>query len=138
MQLSGHKNIQSIHNYRYVSEQQQTTMSRILSGSASSTKPAVLDNTSRSQNNKQLKKVLAQGETMSCSTYHSVSALPAPTNPTSAATGLFSGAVINGGHFTKNAIPSTSLPQQYRQQNNVRLNVLKYLNLRTKTVLLCS
>ena len=77
-------------------------MSRILSGSASSTEPAVLDNTSRSQNNQQLKKVLAQGETMSCSTYHSVSALPAPSNPTSAATGLFSGAVINGGHFTIN------------------------------------
>ena len=55
---------------------------------------AVLDNASRSQNNKQLKKVLAQGETMSCSTYHSVSALPAPSNPTSAATGLFSGAVL--------------------------------------------
>ena len=102
MQLSGHKNIQSINNYSQVSVQQQKTMSRILSGSASSTEPGVLDKTSRSQNNKQLKKVLAQGETMSCITYHSVSALPAPSNPTSAATGLFSGAVINGGHFTIN------------------------------------
>ena len=100
MQLSGHKNIQSINNYSHVSEQQQKTMSRILSGSASSTELAVLDNTS--QNSKQPKKVLAQGETMSCSTYHSVSALPASSNPTSAATGLFSGAVINGGHFTIN------------------------------------
>ena len=118
MQLSGHKNIQSINNYSHVSEQQQKTMSRILSGFAYSTEPAVLDNTSRSQNNKQLKKVLAQGETMSCSTYHSVSALPAPSNPTSAATGLFSGAVINGGHFTINintvnkSLPTVSTTKQ--------------------------
>ena len=96
MQLSGHKNIQSMNNYSHVSEQQQKTMSRILSGSASSTKPAVFECTSQN------KRVLAQGETMSCSSYHSVSGLPASSNPTSAATGLFSGAVINGGRFNIN------------------------------------
>ena len=87
-----HKNIQSINNYSHVSEQQQKTMSRILSVS-SSTKPVVLECTSR---------VLAQGETMSCSSHHSVSGLPSLSSPTSAATGLFSGAVINGGHFNIN------------------------------------
>ena len=51
MQLSGHKNIQSINNYSHVSEQQQKTMSRILSGS-SSTKPVVPECTS--QNNKRV------------------------------------------------------------------------------------
>jgi len=33
MQLSGHKNVQSINNYSHVSQEQQKSMSRILSGS---------------------------------------------------------------------------------------------------------
>ena len=90
------KNIQSINNDSHVSEQQQKTMSRILSDSTPSTKPAVLECTSQN------KRVLAQGETMSCSSYHSVSGLPASSNPTSSATGLFRRAVINGGHFNIN------------------------------------
>jgi hypothetical protein len=52
-----------------------------------------------SQNNK---RVLAQGETMLCSSYHSVSGLPSSSNPTPAATGFISGAVISGGHFNIN------------------------------------
>ena len=35
MQLSGHKNVQSINNYSHVSQEQQKSMSRILSGSTS-------------------------------------------------------------------------------------------------------
>ena len=35
MQLSGHKNVQSINNYIHVSQEQQKSMSRILSGSTS-------------------------------------------------------------------------------------------------------
>ncbi len=35
MQISGHRNIQSINNYRHVSQDQQKTMSRILSSSSS-------------------------------------------------------------------------------------------------------
>jgi len=38
MQLSGHRNIQSINNYSHMSQQQQKNMSRILS--ATSTEPA--------------------------------------------------------------------------------------------------
>ena len=33
MQLSGHKNVQSINNYSHVSQEQQKSMSRISSGS---------------------------------------------------------------------------------------------------------
>ena len=35
MQLSGHRNVQSINNYSHVSQEQQKSMSRILSGSTS-------------------------------------------------------------------------------------------------------
>ena len=114
MQLSGHKNIQSINNYSHVSEQLQKTMSRILSDStpSSSTKPAVLEWTSQN------KRVLAQGETISCSSYHLVSGLPASSNPTSSATGLCRGAVINGDHFnininTVNKSPTTVSTKQH-------------------------
>ncbi len=122
MQLSGHKNIQSINNYSQVSEQQQKTMSRILSGS-SSTKPVVLECTS--QNNK---RVLAQGETMSCRSYHSVSGLPSSSNPTSAATGLFSGAVINGGHFNININTVNKSPTTVSTTNRHSFKRIKILD----------
>ena len=80
MQLSGHKNVQSINNYSHVSQQQQKTMSRILSGSSSmaETETRALVKTTKQQ------------------------------SPTSTAAGLFNGAVFYGGNFTFNINPSST------------------------------
>ena len=64
MNLSGHRNIQSINNYSHVSEQQKKTMSRILRGFASSTEPAVLESTSQN------KRVFAQAEYFNINSQH--------------------------------------------------------------------
>ena len=81
MQLSGHKNVQSINNYSHVSQEQQKSMSRILSGSTS----------------------MLQTET------HSLVEATKKESPTPTAAGLFKGAVFYGGNYTIN-ISSSSCP----------------------------
>lgn len=93
MQLSGHKNVQSINNYSHVSQEQQKIMSRILSGSNS----------------------MVQTET------HSLVETTKQQSPTPTAAGLFEGAVFYGGKFTINISSSSSSTQAHKQQTYKRI-----------------
>ena len=92
MQLSGHKNVQSINNYSHVSQEQQKSMSRILSGSTS----------------------MVQTET------HSL-AETTKQSPTPTAAGLFKGSVFYGGNFTININSSSSSTEAHKQQTYKRI-----------------
>ena len=93
MQLSGHKNVQSINNYSHVSQEQQKSMSRILSGSTS----------------------MVQTET------HSLVETRKHQSPTPTAAGLFKGAVFYGGNFTININSSSSSTEGHKQQTYKRV-----------------
>lgn len=93
MQLSGHKNVQSINNYSHVSQEQQKIMSRILSGSNS----------------------MVQTET------HSLVETTKQQSPTPTAAGLFEGAVFYRGKFTINISSSSSSTQAHKQQTYKRI-----------------
>ena len=91
MQISGHRNVQSINNYSHVSQEQQKTMSRILSSSStSSSSPSSSLSTSQ--------EVMRKGQ-LSLTTATYSSGLQKHGEPCS---GLFAGAVIHGGHFNIN------------------------------------
>ena len=99
MQVSGHKNVQSINNYCHVSVQHQKTMSRILSSSSTETALPVARSNS------------AETTEMVSSSSSKGSWLPV---------GLFRGAVIHGGHFnitvnTLNQSPKSSTTKRYFQ-----------------------
>ena len=83
MQLSGHKNVQSVNNYSNISKEQQKNMSLILSGNTSTEKFAPSPVSS-------LHSAVAECE----SSFTKSSSLPA-----AAAAGPLSGAVIHGGQF---------------------------------------
>ena len=87
IQLSGHKNVQSINNYSYDSQEQQKSVSRILSGSTS----------------------MVQIET------HSLVETTKQQSPTPTAAGLFKGAVFYGGNFTININSSSSSTEAHKQ-----------------------
>ena len=93
MQLSGHKNVQSINNYSHVSQEQQKSMSRILSGSTS----------------------MIQSET------HSLVETTKQQSSTPTAAGLFKGAVFYGGSFTININSSLSSTEGHKQQTYKRI-----------------
>ena len=93
MQLSGHKNVQSINNYSHVSQEQQKIMSGILSGSNS----------------------MVQTET------HSLVETTKQQSPTPTAAGLFKGAVFYRGKFTINISSSSSSTQAHKQQTYKRI-----------------
>ena len=88
MQLSGHKNVQSINNYSHVSQEQQKSMSRILSGSTS----------------------MVQTET------HSLVETRKHQSPTPTTAGLCKGAVFYGGNFTININSSSSSTEGHIKQ----------------------
>ena len=92
MQLSGHKNAQSINNYSHVSQEQQKSMSRILSGWTS----------------------IVQTETHSLVETRKES-------PTPTAAGLFKGALFYGGNFTINISSSSSPTEAQKQQTYKRI-----------------
>ena len=94
MQLSGHKNVQSINNYSYVSKEQQKSMSRILSGLTS----------------------MVQTET------HSLVKTTKKESPTPTAAGLFKGTVFYRGNFTINISSSSSPTAEQKQQTYKRIN----------------
>ena len=96
MQLSGHKNVQSINNYSHVSQEQQKSMSRILSGSTS----------------------MVQSET------HSLVETTKQQSSTPTAAGLFRGAVFYGGSFTININSSSSSTEGHKQQTYKRINCI--------------
>ena len=83
MQISGHRNVQSINNYGHVSQQQQKNMSLILSSTSTAAEAAA-------------KAPRTSVMTESESKAKTLSLMKSPTVP---ATGLFSSAVIHGGHF---------------------------------------
>ena len=91
MQLSGHKNVQSINNYSHVSQEQQKSMSRILNGSPS----------------------MVQTET------HSLVETRKHRSPTPTAAGLFKGAY--GRNFTININSSSSSTEGHKQQTYKRI-----------------
>ena len=93
MQLSGHKNVQSIYNYSHVSQEQQKKMSRILSGSTS----------------------MVQSET------HSLVETTKQQSSTPTAAGLFKSAVFYGGSFTININSSSSSTEGHKQQTYKRI-----------------
>ena len=93
MQLSGHKNMQSINNYIHVSQEQQKSMSRILSGST----------------------LMLQTET------HSLVETTKKESPTPTAAGLFKGTVFFGGNFTINICSSSSPTETQKQQTYKRI-----------------
>ena len=92
MQLSGHKNVQSI-NYSHVSQEQQKSMSRILSGLTS----------------------MVQTET------HSLVKTTKKESPTPKAAGLFKGTVFYRGNFTINISSSSSPTEEQKQQTYKRI-----------------
>ena len=94
MQLSGHKNVQSINNYSHVSQEQQESMSRILSGLTS----------------------MVQTET------HSLVKTTKKESPTPTAAGLFKGTVFYRGNFTINISSSSSPTEEQKQQTYKRIN----------------
>ena len=96
MQLSGHKNVQSINNYSHVSQEQQKSMSRILSVSTS----------------------MVQTET------HSLVETRKHQSPTPTAAGLFKGAVFYGGNFTININSSSSSTEGHKQQTYKRVKLI--------------
>ena len=106
MQLSGHKNVQSIKNYSHVSQEQQKSMSRILSGSTSK----------------------VQTET------HFLVETKKQESPTPTAAGLFKGTVFYGGNFTINISSSSSSTEAHKQQTYKRINA--QLTLQTTTTVL--
>ena len=93
MQFSGHKNVQSINNYSRVSQEQQKSMSRILSSSTS----------------------MVQIET------HSLVETTKQQSPTPTAAELFKGAVFYGGNLTININSSTSSTEPHKQQTYKRI-----------------
>ena len=93
MQLSGHKNVQSINNYCHVSQEQQKSTSRILSGSTS----------------------MVQTEA------HSLVETRKHQSPTPTAAGLFKGAVFYGENFTINFNSSASSTEGHKQQTYKRI-----------------
>ena len=96
MQLSGHRNVQSINNYNHISQQKQKNMSRILS--ATSTEPAA-----------KLLFALAtesEAQTLSCSFQSS-------SSPTMPGASVFSGAVFHGGHFNISINTVNQSPDAY-------------------------
>ena len=100
MQLSGHKNVQSINNYSHVSQEQQKRMSRISSGSTS----------------------MVQTET------HSFVETRKYQSPTPTAAGLFKGAVFYGGNFTININSSSSSTTDINNKLvNLRTTMTVYL-----------
>lgn len=93
MQLSGHKNVQSINNYSHFSQEQQKSMSRILSGSTS----------------------MVQTET------HSLVETTKQESPTLTAAGLFKGVLFYGGNFTINIELASSSTETHKQQTYKRI-----------------
>ena len=92
MQLSGHRNLQSVNNYSTLSKEQQKNMSLILSDNSAPSNTAHTAKTSQT---------VATAE----SSFTNSSVIPA--------SGAFSGAVFHGGHFnitinTLNKSPNTS------------------------------
>ena len=92
MQLSGHRNLQSVNNYSTLSKEQQKSMSLILSDNSAPPKTAHTAKTLQT---------LAKAE----SSFTNSSVIPA--------SGAFSAAVFHGGHFnitinTLNKSPNTS------------------------------
>ena len=90
MQLPGHRNMQSVNNYSHVSQEQQQSMSRILSGSTS----------------------MVQTET------HSLVETRKHQSSTPTAAGLFKGAVFYGGNFTIIINSSSSSTEGHKQLKN--------------------
>ena len=93
MQLSGHQNVQSINNYSHVSQEQQKSMSRILSCLTS----------------------MVQTET------HSLVKTTKKESPTPTAAGLFKGTVFYRGNFTINISSSSSPTEEQKQQTYKRI-----------------
>ena len=105
MQLSGHRNVQSINNYSYISQQQQKNMSRILS--ATSTERAA-----------KLHRALAtesEAETLSGSFQSS-------SSPTMHGASAFGGAVFHGGNFN---ISINSVNQSCNANSGTRKHTFK-------------
>ena len=93
MQFSGHKNVRSINNYSHVSQEQQKSMSRILSGSTS--------------------RVQTETHTLVKTRKHQ--------SPTRRAAGLFEGAVFHEANFTINITSSSSSTEGHKQQTYKRI-----------------
>ena len=110
MQVSGHKNVQSINNYSHVSVQQQKNMSRILSSSSTeSAEPANVPALPVARSNSE------ETTEMVSSSSSKGSGLPV---------GLFSGAVIHGGHFnitvnTLNQSPKSSTTKRFKRVRRI-------------------
>ena len=112
MQLSGHRNVQSVNNYSTVSNEQQENMSLILSGNITTTS---MEERPVSSSRK--------GVASECCEYSYMKSSSFP------ATGPFSGAVFHGGQFnitlnTVNKSPtstdhSTHSPRGFRRTKRV-------------------
>ena len=107
MQLSGHKNVQSINNYSHITQQQQKNMSRILSAT-STEPPATVQGAVATE---------SEAETVSCSFQSSSSPMPGAS--------AFSGAVFYGGHFNISINTVNRSPDAYSASRKHTLKRVK-------------
>ena len=110
MQLSGHRNIQSVNNYSTISNEQQKNMSLILSGNSTST-PSIEKRPVSS-----LQSAVAT-ECCESSSFMKSSSFPAA--------GPFSGAVFHGGEFnitinTINKSPSSTADNSFKSTRSFK------------------
>ena len=122
MQLSGHKNVQSITSYSTVSQKQQLNMSHTLTGLSSGEKAAPQSGSSIPEKRKHEFDELTNPTFRPTFSQQSKQVAQQPLS-------LFSGAVISGGHIsvainTLNQSPTLSVREQNPSKTYKRLKPL--------------